>query len=411
MLTRRLLTVLILAALIVTAFPLAASAQSPSTYAAITLTGVTSGTPAVGSDFTTDVEVSVTTTGPGVTGVEVYIGYIDANVEPVDTDPSVPGVQPATLRPDFFGSNPFPAANEVITAPGIIAPGIPKPGAACPGPFPGPTWPCVHLVLVGPAQTSKTDVVARLHWRGEASGLAGFVVLNPYLVGGLPPPPPPPPPPFTALSDADGFVIPLNTFGVTPIFIVSAPFVGIGGIVRRQGVPPAGGPGTQCGTRITAASSVGFVGPAFTLAFPPPTLPMPQVNTEGGFFIVIPAGGTYTVDAHYPGYLRARKPNVSVSGGQVMIGPTRLYGGDVNGDNNVNILDLLQIIGSFGAAVPVGSAFPPCAAVEGHPGLPPAPPPPPDSANDINDDGVVNISDLAIAAGNFGRPGPTVWAP
>ncbi len=392
MFTRKSVSILILAALLLSLFPSVAGAQPPSTYAAITLTGVTSGTPAVGSDFTTDMEVSINTSGPGVVGVEAYIGYTAANVVPVDTDSSVPGVQPAELRSDFFGSTPTPAANEVLAAP------------SCPGGFAT----CIHLSMVGPAQTNKTGTIARLHWRGVAPGVGGFVILNPVIA-----PPPYPPAPYTTLSDADGYLIPLNSFPVTPIVILGPANVGIGGIVLRQGVPPAVGPGTHGCTQIIATSGTGFVaGPAFTLVAPPPDLPA-QVNTAGGFLLAIVSGGTYTVRASYPGYLQAQKANVFVSGGQVLIGPTKLYGGDVNGDNNINILDIVTIIGSLGTTgVPVGSSAAVCVPpVEGANGLPPAVAPPPDSIVDINDDGVVNISDLAIAAGNFGKTGPTIWAP
>ncbi len=391
MFTRKPLTILILAVLLLSLSAPIASAQPPSTYASITLTGVTSGTPAVGSDFTTDMEVSITTTESGVVGVEAYIGYDATRVVPVDTNSSVPGVQPAELRSDFFGVNPTPAANEVLA------------GASCPGGFAD----CIHVAMVGPAQTNNTGVVARLHWRGVAAGVGGFIILNPVVA-----PPPYPPAPFTALSDANGYLIPLNSYPVTPIVILGADNVGIIGIVLRQGVPPAVGPGTHGCTQIIATSGVGFIaGPAFTLIAPPPDLPA-QVNTAGGFRLAIASGGTYTVRASYPGYLQAQKANVSVSGGLVSLGTTKLYGGDVNGDNNINILDIVTIIGSLGSTgVPVGSSVAAC-TMDGYPGNPPPPPAmPPDSAVDINDDGVVNISDLAITAGNFGKTGPTIWAP
>ncbi len=410
MFARKSLAVLILVALLLSLFASIAGAQQPSTYAAITVTGVTSGTPAVGSDFTTDVEVSInTTTGTGVGGVEAYIGYLPTYVTPVDTNTSVPGVQPAELRSDFFGVSPIPAANEVLAFPN------------CPGGFAN----CIHVSLAGPEQTNKTGLIARLHWQGLAAGTAGFVILNPYTA---PPPPPPtsasplptPTPPvpvnpalrYTALSDSNGYLIPLNTYGISPVAILDATYVGIGGIVLRQGVPPTLGSGTQGCTQINATSGIGFAaGPAFTLVAPPPDLPA-QVNTAGGFRIAISSGGTYTIRASYPGYLQSQKPNVYVSGGLVLIGTTRLVGGDVNGDNTINILDIVTIISQLGTGGSVGSAATVCVPpIEGANGLPPTVSAPPDSAVDINDDGVVNVSDLAIAAGNFGKSGPTPWQP
>ena len=62
---------------------------------------------------------------------------------------------------------------------------------------------------------------------------------------------------------------------------------------------------------------------------------------------------------------------VDLNGGS----PLRLLGGDINGDDQINIQDLVLIGVRFGRTV--------------------------DSA-DINGDGKVNIQDLAIAAGNFG---------
>jgi len=389
MLTRQSLTVLTLAALLLSLSPSAAGAQPPSTYAAITVTGVTSGTPAIGSQFTTDMQLSVNTTGPGLVGMEVYIFFNGTPaalniVNPVDTDSSTPGVQPAILRTEFFGSTPIPAANEVIIAADTIAPGITVPGRTCPG----GSYPCIHLAMAGPAQINRTGIVARLNWTGVAAGPTGFAILNPLVA----PPPPLPIAPFTALSDADGYFIPINSATATNFSILNAG--SIGGIVLRQGVPPGVGPGTHGCTQVDATNGAVVAVPGFTLVAPPPILPA-QVNTAGGFLLNLPSGGTYTVRASYPGYLQAQKSNVFVSGGQVLIGTTKLYGGDVNGDNNINILDVVGIIGNLGAAVPVGSVV----------GCPT------DNAFDINDSGTVDIGDLSIATGNFSRTGPTSWAP
>jgi hypothetical protein len=92
------------------------------------------------------------------------------------------------------------------------------------------------------------------------------------------------------------------------------------------------------------------------------------------------------VQAWYNGYLKSQKSNVYVVGANVALGTTTIPGGDVNSDNNINILDIVTIISSYGST--------------GVPATDPA---------DINDDGTINIFDLTIAAGNFGTYGPLTW--
>lgn len=393
MFNRKLFSVLILVAVLLSLSAPVVGAQQPSIYAAINVTGVTSGTPAVGSNFTTDVQLTINTVGAGLVGMEMYMSYNSATVNPVDADSGTPGLQPAQLQNGFFGTGPIAAANEVIISAGMIAPGISVPGRVCPGGI----YPCVHISLAGPAQTNKTGVVARLNWIGVANGTTDFTILNPVVA-----PPPFPAPPYTALSDADGYLIPINTATTTNFSILDAG--SIGGIVLRQGVPPSVGPGTNGCTQVNATNGFVVAGPFLTL-MTTGILPA-QVNTPGGFMLTVPAGGTYTVRASYPGYLQAQKSSVFASGGQTLIGTTRLWGGDVNGDNNVNILDIVAIIGHLGDATgPVGSG-PACAGVAGTVAAAP-----PDSAFDINDNGMVEIGDLSIATGNFGKTGPTTWAP
>jgi hypothetical protein len=65
---------------------------------------------------------------------------------------------------------------------------------------------------------------------------------------------------------------------------------------------------------------------------------------------------------------------------------TTLFAGDVNSDNNINILDLSSIASQFGNAGVTG-----CANLNG------------------DASGLVNILDLSLAASNFGKNGPTSW--
>jgi hypothetical protein len=78
------------------------------------------------------------------------------------------------------------------------------------------------------------------------------------------------------------------------------------------------------------------------------------------------------------------------------IGWHDLEGGDVSGDGCINILDIVKIIGDYGAMVE-GPCYIPCTACP-----PDSPPSSVAPACDINGDCQVNILDLAQAAGNFG---------
>jgi hypothetical protein len=181
------------------------------------------------------------------------------------------------------------------------------------------------------------------------------------------------------LSDKDARVISSMTQDGS-VTVGIPPAGNITGVVLRQGVPPSSGPGTLACTQVNTLSSANTVA---TLT-----------DSNGKFLLSIP-GGTYTARTSYPGYLQSQKFSVSVSGGQVLIGTTRLCGGDVNGDNKINILDFVGIIVHFGGPAMVGSG-PSC---------------PIDNPFDINDDGFVDIRDLAIASGNAGMTGPTSWLP
>jgi hypothetical protein len=83
-------------------------------------------------------------------------------------------------------------------------------------------------------------------------------------------------------------------------------------------------------------------------------------------------------------------------GGTVDIGVRELKGGDVNADGCVNISDIVHIIGDFGDAVST-----PChiSSAECPPDYPPLNTAP---ASDLNGDCEVNVLDLSQAAGSFG---------
>lgn len=106
-----------------------------------------------------------------------------------------------------------------------------------------------------------------------------------------------------------------------------------------------------------------------------PSDPSVVTNVEGRFEITGPAGQTYScLQVVKAGYLVAQK-----SSPQGDVGETTLPGGDVTGDNVVDIFDLTLIASNYNTNDPM---------------------------TDINADGQVNIIDLVIMASNYGRQGP-----
>jgi hypothetical protein len=101
-------------------------------------------------------------------------------------------------------------------------------------------------------------------------------------------------------------------------------------------------------------------------------------NADGTWSIPNVATGVYTVTAEMSRYLDAAKYDVPVSG-PTNLAKVKLLGGDVNDNDHVFIDDLSAIGGQFGLSVPPGTN------------------------TDINDDLVVNILDLVLAAGNYDK--------
>jgi len=321
--------------------PTAVMAQSPNYYTSVIVSDVTSGAAVVGSVFTTDVSLSIVNSASpqqGFMGADVWISFDPAvlGVDDADDNPAN-GIQ-VDVSTQFFGGSVFVAANEV---------------ADCPD---GGTLNCVHLALshTGAPITNRTGKIATITW-------AALETVVPPMPAGLGVDP------ATVLSDIDGLEFPINSTSVPAITIV-APGT-ISGKVLRQGTRT-----DHADTEITAYNSGGgVIGTALT-------------DAVGDFDLLVPMGGTYLVQAWYNGYLKAQKSNVYVVGASVNLGTVTLPGGDVNSDNNINILDVVTIISQYGTSGHATTA-----------------------AVDINDDTFVNIFDLTIAAGNFGTFGPLGW--
>ncbi|MDM8518861.1 hypothetical protein QUF64_02345 [Anaerolineales bacterium HSG6] len=104
---------------------------------------------------------------------------------------------------------------------------------------------------------------------------------------------------------------------------------------------------------------------------PPTTL----TNSDGTFEVDTTTGQSYQcLQAKRPGYLLGQK--LTPTGD---VGSLTLLGGDVNGDNIINIFDLAQIAANYESN---------------------------DPTYDINGDGVVDIFDLTMTAINYNKRGP-----
>jgi subtilisin family serine protease len=108
---------------------------------------------------------------------------------------------------------------------------------------------------------------------------------------------------------------------------------------------------------------------------PRPLTPTLTTEANGHFEFSTPAGQRYRcLLAYQPGYL-----TIQVRSPRGDIGAISLLGGDVTGDNLVDIFDLALIGSRYGGNDPMG---------------------------DINADGQVNIIDLVLTASNYGQKGP-----
>lgn len=109
-----------------------------------------------------------------------------------------------------------------------------------------------------------------------------------------------------------------------------------------------------------------------------------QAEADAGGLFTVGATAAYTLAVTAPGYLSAWAEGQAAGvDGLVALGRVTLPGGDVTGDDRIDIFDLALLGGRYGSA---------------------------DAVADLTGDGTVNIFDLALAAANYGRQGPvTTW--
>lgn len=332
---RKLVKMLMALLLLIGVLPQMVLAADPNVYTSIIVSDVTSGAAVTGGAFTTDVSVSIqnnATPQTGIMGLDLWLQFDDTILAVDDADDNPGNGIQVTILSGALGGTVVVAANEVV---------------ACPS-----TGTCVHIALsrTGNPIYTWNGKIATITWAGLAAGPANLAITT-----------------DTVLSDQNGQDVAINS-RVVPALTVVDPGI-IEGNVTRQG-----NRANESKTDIVAYNTSGGVVANTT------------TNAAGNFTLPVIAGGTYLVQASYNGYLKTQKTNVYVVGATVSLNSTELKGGDINGDNNINILDIVSIISKYGTTGWASSQ--------------PA---------DINDDGNVNIFDLTIAAGNFGRYGPVNW--
>src|SRR5688572_10373967 len=105
-------------------------------------------------------------------------------------------------------------------------------------------------------------------------------------------------------------------------------------------------------------------------------------NQDGTFSLTAPAG-SYTVFATASGYLSAQA-SVTLTDGNTTTMPTiSLLAGDIDNNNVIDQFDAMTIGMSYNSATP--------------------------TAADLNNDGVINVLDLEVLAGNYRETGPVLW--
>jgi len=204
-----------------------------------------------------------------------------------------------------------------------------------------------------PVFNATDAAIATITWRGLAAGETTVAVTG-----------------NTLMSDPEGYAIAVDS-AVSGIVVVNELAGCIIGSVHLQGRYAHSG--------------------ASILVTEPDGTPVAETLTDaaGNFELEGLPLGTYEVYARMYGYLDAVKASgVQVVAGECYdMGPVKLLGGDVapqpEPDDIIDIGDITYIAFRFRGA---------------------------DMTADVNDDGVVNILDLTMAAANFGRRGPLPWS-
>jgi hypothetical protein len=166
------------------------------------------------------------------------------------------------------------------------------------------------------------------------------------------------------LSDEDGYEIGLDEFSLSPDNGLC-----FGGECKISGKVELQGRYDHSGASVEFCSEDGDCYPI-------------HPDPDGSFELTVDCNELYGGTASMSLYLGAEAKEWKEVDGEVCIQDIRLLGGDVNGDNAIDILDVAYIGYRFGGT---------------------------DSSADVTGDGEVNILDLTVTAANFGRVGPISW--
>src|SRR4051812_21357349 len=113
--------------------------------------------------------------------------------------------------------------------------------------------------------------------------------------------------------------------------------------------------------------------------------PYTLTSPSGEFALAIADGGIHTIRAKHDGYL-SRSYTLIAPTSFITIPETTLFMGDADGDDDVDIADLLIVSASYGSR------------------------PPSDPRADLDGNGEVGAPDLVGVVANFNTRGPLPWA-
>jgi hypothetical protein len=116
-----------------------------------------------------------------------------------------------------------------------------------------------------------------------------------------------------------------------------------------------------------------------------PNAPTVSSAADGSYLLPGLSSGAYTVTLRMPGYLEAVRQGVEViAGAETVLPDVTLRGGDINGDCEVDVFDLVAVAANFGTS-------------------------PREPRADINGDGRVDLRDLVLVSVNLRRRCPSEW--